>query len=261
MRLEQAIFTSVRSERLDGYQLAARSSGVSDELAKELTAWGPAHDSLWDTRPTPRSVNFHPLTDGRLLPFADHASPAPNTAAAAAGGSIRRCSSSCRDRHARGSPAIRSWSCEPWPPRAGCIVYDVGAARAAATIPLIGRAAATSRRLDVSEIDREGRGRNDRRADRDGRPPKRPSPSSPTCPSSGCSRPSCISSSRAERLNVSFTTGLKPSSRRPFKLSIVPDDPSLVRQSQRMHHGKVIEVLTCDPHSTNRQRLTAVRNR
>src|SRR5262245_10047182 len=32
MRLEQAIFTSVRSERLDGYQLAARSAGVSDEL-------------------------------------------------------------------------------------------------------------------------------------------------------------------------------------------------------------------------------------
>ena len=62
MRLEQAIFTSVRSERLDGYQLAARSGGVSDELAKELTAWGPAHDSLWDTR--------HPDAQQRQLPSA-----------------------------------------------------------------------------------------------------------------------------------------------------------------------------------------------
>jgi hypothetical protein len=63
------------------------------------------------------------------------------------------------------------------------------------------------------------------------------------------------------RLEIWFTTGLKPSSRRPFKLSIVPDDPQLVRQSQRMHHGKVIEVLTCEPKTTGRQRLTAVRGR
>jgi hypothetical protein len=64
-----------------------------------------------------------------------------------------------------------------------------------------------------------------------------------------------------ERLALSFTTGLKPSSRRPFKLSIVPDDPQLVRQSQRTQHGKVIEVLTGDSQSSGRQRQTASRAR
>src|SRR5688572_14277912 len=64
MFLEQAIFTSVRGGRLDGYQLAAQSAGVSLELAKELTAWGPAHDSLWSAASDARSVNFHPLEGG-----------------------------------------------------------------------------------------------------------------------------------------------------------------------------------------------------
>jgi hypothetical protein len=41
----------------------------------------------------------------------------------------------------------------------------------------------------------------------------------------------------------------------------VPDDPALVRQSQRLQSGKVIEVLTCDPHGTSRQRSTAVRSK
>src|SRR3954464_12748583 len=64
MRLEQAIFTSIKSGRLDGYQLAAASSGVTAEMAKELMVWGPAHDSLWDTRRDARSINFHPLASG-----------------------------------------------------------------------------------------------------------------------------------------------------------------------------------------------------
>src|SRR5215211_7377486 len=64
MRLEQAVFTSIRGGRMDGYQLAARSGGISEALAKELTGWGPAHDSLWDTRRDARTVNFHPLSTG-----------------------------------------------------------------------------------------------------------------------------------------------------------------------------------------------------
>jgi hypothetical protein len=64
VRLTQAIFTSTKGSRLDGYQLAGRSPGVSEAIAKELTTWGPAHDSLWDTRQDARSVNFHPLSTG-----------------------------------------------------------------------------------------------------------------------------------------------------------------------------------------------------
>lgn len=58
--VEQAIFTSLRGERLAGYQLASRSGGIDDDLAQQLSNWGPAHDSL-DTRLGRASVNVHPL--------------------------------------------------------------------------------------------------------------------------------------------------------------------------------------------------------
>ena len=119
MRLEQAIFTSVRSERLDGYQLAARSSGVTDELAKELTGWGPAHDSLWVSEPGCDEHQLSRPLRRSVSAFRKRRSPGPNTAAAAAGESIRRCSS-CRAKDSPRSPAIRSSSCEPSPRRVGC---------------------------------------------------------------------------------------------------------------------------------------------
>lgn len=59
-RVEQAIFTSIRGDRLAGYQLAARSGGIDDALAQELSNWGPAHDAV-ETRLARTSVNVHPL--------------------------------------------------------------------------------------------------------------------------------------------------------------------------------------------------------
>ena len=64
--LDQAIFTSVRGRQMDGYQLAVASPGVSAEEAKELSIWGPAHDSLLDERSGARSINFHRLESGRF---------------------------------------------------------------------------------------------------------------------------------------------------------------------------------------------------
>ncbi|QDU29659.1 hypothetical protein ETAA8_47740 [Anatilimnocola aggregata] len=64
-RVEQAIFTSLRGERMAGYQLASRSSGIDDDLAQQLSNWGPAHDSL-ETRLGRTSVNVHPL-EGELV--------------------------------------------------------------------------------------------------------------------------------------------------------------------------------------------------
>ena len=64
MFVQQAIFTSVRSGRNEGYQLAAVSPDVTSADARELAQWGPAHDSLYDTRSTAVSVNFHQLKSG-----------------------------------------------------------------------------------------------------------------------------------------------------------------------------------------------------
>ena len=62
--IQQAIFTSARTDRMDGYQLAAASEGVSQELCDELSAWGPAHDSLLNPESRLGSFNFHRLKSG-----------------------------------------------------------------------------------------------------------------------------------------------------------------------------------------------------
>lgn len=65
MRIPQAIFTSLRGKRLDGYQLAARSEEIDDDLARDLQAWGPAHDSLIHPHSGAESINFHAVLAGK----------------------------------------------------------------------------------------------------------------------------------------------------------------------------------------------------
>ncbi len=63
--IEQAIFTSAETNRLRGYQLVAASSGIGAPIARELTTWGPSHESLCEVGVGASSVNFHPLDGGR----------------------------------------------------------------------------------------------------------------------------------------------------------------------------------------------------
>lgn len=62
-RVEQAIFTSLRGDRMAGYQLASRSTGIDESLAQQLSNWGPAHDSL-ETRLARTSLNVHAVGEG-----------------------------------------------------------------------------------------------------------------------------------------------------------------------------------------------------
>ncbi len=62
--IQQAIFTSVRSGRNEGYQIAASSPGISADALRELAQWGPGHDSLYSELPGPESVNFHRMENG-----------------------------------------------------------------------------------------------------------------------------------------------------------------------------------------------------
>lgn len=64
MFAEQAVYTSLKTRHQEGYQLAAHSPGITADLSKELEAWGPAHDSLLPGEATTTSVNFHPLASG-----------------------------------------------------------------------------------------------------------------------------------------------------------------------------------------------------
>jgi hypothetical protein len=256
MRLEQAIFTSVRSERLDGYQLAARSEGVSDDLAKELTAWGPAHDSLWLSHPGASSINFHALSAGRYC--------------------VSQTTLSGAEYSGRGGGRVYTQMVVI--PRDGMlkfgndpflvvralvasgrlIIYDV-VPRDLATIPLVGRAAVEPPPWVAEVVEKAG-------AEIIAELAEAVTGAEPVTVITDLAVDRLFQTvlyqlQPAERLEVPFTTGLKPSSRRAFKLSNVPSDPSLVRHSQRMHHGKVIEVFAADPHGTNRQKLSVAKVR
>jgi hypothetical protein len=62
--IEQAIFTSAQSDHAVGYHLVARSPGVEEKDARELTIWGPSHESLESAEATATSVNFFRLPSG-----------------------------------------------------------------------------------------------------------------------------------------------------------------------------------------------------
>jgi hypothetical protein len=60
--IEQAIFTSARTDRAAGYQLLSRSRGLAEAVARELSVWGPSHGSLLEQ--SPDSTNFLRLASG-----------------------------------------------------------------------------------------------------------------------------------------------------------------------------------------------------
>jgi len=66
MLIEQAVFTSARTDRGRGYHLVATSPGIRAEDARQLTAWAPAHGSLCSAGPDAQSINFHSLASGAI---------------------------------------------------------------------------------------------------------------------------------------------------------------------------------------------------
>jgi hypothetical protein len=59
--VEQAIFTSVRSRKSQGYHLVGASSGLDDEAVRLLGKWGPSHASLLSSEVDAESFNYHPV--------------------------------------------------------------------------------------------------------------------------------------------------------------------------------------------------------
>ena len=62
--VEQAIFALLDTNRSAGYQVVANSVGVCAADVQELAVWGPTYDSLIDMGPDGESFNFHPLPSG-----------------------------------------------------------------------------------------------------------------------------------------------------------------------------------------------------
>jgi hypothetical protein len=64
--VEQAIFTSLPRRGQEGYHLVSRSKGVGSADAQAISTWSPSHGSLLVDPHNRVSVNFHPLPSGRF---------------------------------------------------------------------------------------------------------------------------------------------------------------------------------------------------
>jgi GTPase-associated protein 1, N-terminal domain type 2 len=247
MRLEQAIFTSVRSSRLDGYQLAATSSGVSAAVAKELATWGPAHDSLWDTRQDARSVNFHPLANGAYCLSCTTLSGAEYSGRG--GGRVYS------QMFVVPREALERYAWDPFLilralAAAGRLVTHDEVPGTLPTVPLLGRTDRPDESLTRQVIEEIGPQVFDDLVEAVA------SSTSVALLTSGhverLYQAILHAFAPADRAAISFTTNLKDSPRRPFKLFVLPNDPGVIRQSQRLNGAKVIDLVGEDIRGSGR---------
>lgn len=62
--IEQAVFTAVETEDAVEYRVVSHSSGICSQDLKELAVWSGANDALLDVCADAESLNFHPLPSG-----------------------------------------------------------------------------------------------------------------------------------------------------------------------------------------------------
>jgi len=62
--VQQAIFTAAETDRSADHKILAASPGIVEFDRCELASWGPSNDSLLDSGPEAMSVNFFPLPSG-----------------------------------------------------------------------------------------------------------------------------------------------------------------------------------------------------
>jgi GTPase-associated protein 1, N-terminal domain type 2 len=236
MHIPQAIFTSLRGQRIAGYQLAAKSEEIGDALARELNTWGPAHDSLLDDVTDEPSVNFHPLGQ-------EHFCLSLTSSAGA---------------EYSGRAGARIYTQMFVLPREALARFDNNPFLILRAIEAAGRAAVHEdppRRLrPIALVGRAGE--NDLGS---GKPsfehftPSLSSLASTILDSSSVGLaaplpPRLLFSALfhllpwEERLTTSFTTGLRHSPRRPFRLFRLPSDPATLRQFQRQSGVTVVEL-------------------
>jgi hypothetical protein len=228
MRVEQAIFTSIRGDRLDGYQLAAMSDGIDDELARRLTPWGPAHDSLLDPRPGAVSINFHPLDKQR---FALSRTVRQGEEYSGRGGGRIFTNFFLLDREMLARFANQPLSILRALIAAGRTRIVEPLPKTLPSFPLVGRISAA----ETSGDDKASGEFDGQTLDMLVELVRSDTNVSVVCdqPADKWLRAIYARLTLDERLQLSFTTGLRPTASRRFLVSVVPDDPAQVRQSQR----------------------------
>src|SRR5262245_21098537 len=247
MRLELAIFTSVKSSRLDGYRLAAVSPGINPIVAQDLTVWGPAHDSLWDTRRDARSVNFHRLASGDYC--LSVTTLAGEEFSGRGGGRVYT------QMFLLPPELLTRFGHDPFLvlralSASGRLVVHDEVPPKLPRVPLLGRSDQPEATLVPQVLDEVGSKVFD-----DLTTAVADSPSVAVVTSGHVERlfqALLHAFSPDDRRKISFTTGLKDSARRPFKLFVLPNDPTVVRESQRRSGAKIFDLIGDDIRASNR---------
>ncbi len=66
MQVDQAVFASAITRRARGYQLVSRSPRIEDNVARQLCQWSPSHGSLIGCDPEAASLNWFQLAGGQF---------------------------------------------------------------------------------------------------------------------------------------------------------------------------------------------------
>jgi len=241
--LEQALFTSLQSTDNEGYQIAACSSGIDDATSRELAAWGPSHDSLQPGLIEAVSINTHTLPDGRICfslsritddeysgrgrsvatwmliadgsgfeMFGNHPLRLVD-AASAAGWAVadEQADASCEPLSFAGR--ARSVNLEAVAQAVSVFGAETLAAIVERTtsVPCLGIAVSQNRRLLIDAL--------------------------------FSLLPAAI------RLQVSFTTGLMPSLRRPFRVHLLSPQAEVSRTFRRTFEGELIDLTQPNTHA------------
>ena len=237
VRIPQAIFTSLRGEQFAGYQLAAKSGEIGEDLARELNTWGPAHDSLLDEKSGEPSVNFHPLGREHYC-LSLTSSSGPEYSGRAGARIYTQMFVLSQESLARfeNNPLLILRTLEA----AGRVIVHDELPPTLRSVPLVGRAG----EADMGDMERV----------LEQIPPEALTELVTAVLESSCVglamsiAPLCLFSAlfqllpQEDRPKVSFTTGLRHSVRRPFRLFLLPEDPAIRRQFQRQSDVKVVEL-------------------
>ncbi len=237
MLIEQAVFTSARTDRAAGYQLVARSLGVTEQDAREISVWGPSHDSLFEDGADAVSVNFFRLPSGAYC--VSKTEPAGGEYSGRRGAQVyTQCLVVSPD-------ALARFGNNPFALLTAALAQ--GSLRIFDELPkdlepfkLPGRAAAVDQSVFLQLQSDPGPAWVARLLSlmMAGQPFAIVGHAQPACLLAGlinCLPPSC-------RTELSFTTGLKYSPRRPYKINCVPAHQPEQRRALRQHEIELLDL-------------------
>jgi len=239
--IEQAVFTSAETDRLAGYQVVATSPGFSEEDKRELAVWGPSHGSLIDCGRDAVSFNFHPLPSGA------YCVSRTTMAGGEYSGRGRQVYTQCLivpsdelARFANNPLAVLRAALA-----GGALEVHRHVPRDLEPMRLVGHSAAVDSTLLARLCHRPGPGWLATLV--------QAALSSPSLALAASSEPEHLIAGLLNclppecRTHFSFSTGLRYSPRRPFRIVTLVDDPAEWRQAQRRYGATVLDLSHAPP--------------